>query len=129
MLEAALVLDRDFRTIYCHLPPGRTGVYLPDSRDLWSVLWEHREILGGVAHLHPWYGKPYPSEEDRTTFSAIDRAIGRQLMWPIATLNTVHLYSVDQATGLAGRVRSDLWLARMDAGLDLSLLRALGVPR
>ena len=85
MHEAALVLSLDGTILYRHAPPGATAVYLPDSRDLWEVLWEHRHHLGGVAHTHPWSGVPAPSQEDLTTFSACEAALGARLDWWIAT--------------------------------------------
>lgn len=86
MIEVALVFDREGRTLYWHLPPGRTGVSIPDSRSLWEVLWTHRRHLGGVAHSHPWAGRPDASRTDLTTWSACERALGSRLVWPIVTL-------------------------------------------
>lgn len=84
-MEAAVVLDRDWRPIYFHAPAGRTAGSLPDSHDLWLVLWANRHRLLGVAHSHPGGGVPSPSHTDVTTFSAIERALGVRLIWPIVT--------------------------------------------
>mgnify|MGYP001817973532 CR=1 FL=1 len=89
MIEAAFVFDIDGNVIAWHLPPGRSGGSIPDSRDLWSVMWENREILGGVAHTHPWRGTPWPSGIDVTTFSACERGLGRRLVWPIITFDRI----------------------------------------
>ena len=78
MMETALVFDREGRTIHWHEPPGRSGGSLPDSRDLWGVLWEHRGHLGGVAHTHPWDGPAGPSHTDLTTFRAVELGLGKQ---------------------------------------------------
>jgi len=92
MIEAAFVFDKDGKIIHWHLPAGRTGGSLPDSRDLWEVMWENREILGGVAHTHPWSGQPWPSGTDVTTFSACERALGRRLVWPIITFDRIECF-------------------------------------
>jgi hypothetical protein len=83
MMEAAVVLDKQYKPIHWHLPPGRSGGALPDSRDLWNIIWENRGELLGIAHTHPGNGLPWPSHEDVTTFDAIERALGRRLEWLI----------------------------------------------
>jgi plasmid maintenance system antidote protein VapI len=92
MIETAFVFDKDGSIIHWHLPPGRTGGSLPDSRGLWDIMWENREILGGVAHTHPWSGQPWPSMTDVTTFSACERALGRRLIWPIITFDRIECF-------------------------------------
>jgi len=93
MIEAAFVFDKDGNIIHWHLPPGRSAGYIPDSRDLWTVLWENRENLGGVAHTHPWHGRPGPSGTDVTTFSACEGALGALLIWPIVTFDQVQCFA------------------------------------
>ena len=85
MMEVALVFDRNGNTICFHDPKGSTGGSIPDSRDLWEVLWENRDRLGGVAHTHPWDGPAHPSLTDLTTFDAVERALGKQLLWPVVS--------------------------------------------
>ena len=85
MIEAGVVLDINGGPIYWHLPAGRTGGSIPDSQVLWEVLWDNKEILGGFAHSHPGGGRPYPSREDVTTFSAVERALGARLKWWITS--------------------------------------------
>jgi len=89
MIETALVFDLDGNVIHWHLPPGRSGGWIPDSRNLWDILWENRERLGGVAHTHPWNGSASPSGTDITTFAACEAALGRRLVWPIVTMSEV----------------------------------------
>lgn len=89
MIEVALVFDLDGEVIHWHLPPGRSGGAIPDSRGLWEILWENRERLGGVAHTHPWNGRPGPSQTDVTTFAACEAALGKRLLWPIVTFDQV----------------------------------------
>jgi hypothetical protein len=87
--EAALVFDRWGVPIHWHVPPDRSEVYLPDSRNLWEILWKNREDLGGVAHTHPWTGEPSPSHTDVTTFSGLELGLGKKLVWPIVTLTDI----------------------------------------
>lgn len=89
MIETAVVFDCDGKVIHWHEPQGRSGGSLPDSRKLWDVLWENREILGGVAHTHPWNGSANPSSTDLTTFAAIETGLGKTLVWPVVTFDEV----------------------------------------
>jgi hypothetical protein len=89
MMEAAVVIDRDGAPIHWHTPPGRTAGSLPDSRELWDVLWESRDRLAGVAHSHPGGGIPGPSHEDLTTFSAVELALGLRLDWWITSSDAI----------------------------------------
>lgn len=89
MMEAGVVVDRDGQPLHWHLPLGRSGGALPDSRDLWNVVWENRDQVAGIAHSHPGSGVPGPSYEDVTTFSAFERALGRRLEWWITSQDAV----------------------------------------
>lgn len=93
MNEVGLVFNRQGLAIYWHLPLGRTATSLPDSRELWEILWQHRAELGGFAHSHPWRGRPDPSMTDITTFEALELGLGRQLLWPIVTLDEVSYFA------------------------------------
>ncbi len=84
-IEAGVVVGPEGRPLYWHMPKGASVVSLPDSRDLWDAIWEHRKILRGFAHTHPGFGKPSPSETDLTTFVAVEAALGRRLIWWILT--------------------------------------------
>ena len=85
MLEAGVVVDGREHPLYWHVPPNRSMCLLPDSQDLWDVLWEHRMDLLGFAHSHPGRGVPGPSWEDLTTFAAIESGLGRRLHWWICS--------------------------------------------
>jgi hypothetical protein len=96
MIETALVFDKQGRILHWHEPPGRSGGSIPDSRNLWDVLWEHRPIakggtgrLGGVAHTHPWDGPSGPSQTDVTTFRACEQGLGDLFVWPVVTFTHV----------------------------------------
>ncbi len=85
MLEVAVVITEGDVAAHFHLPPGRSSGSIPDTRDLWEVLWSHREELTGVAHTHPGGGAPRPSWEDLTTFAGCEAGLGKRLVWWIAT--------------------------------------------
>jgi hypothetical protein len=80
-VEAGVLIDLDCEPLYWHLPQGRAAGSLPDSRELWEVIWGRREDVLGFAHSHPGYGEPSPSQEDLTTFAAIESALGKRLVW------------------------------------------------
>ena len=85
MKEALVVLGEGGTPLYWHLPEERSMTHLPDSRTLWGVLWNQRHLVVGVAHSHPGTGRPSPSWEDCTTFSAIEQGLGRRLSWWITS--------------------------------------------
>lgn len=84
-MEAGAVVAKDGSVLHWHLPSGRDGGSLPDSRELWDVIWDNRENLIGIAHSHPGKGVPGPSYTDVTTFAAIESALGRRLSWWITS--------------------------------------------
>lgn len=85
MIEAGVVVT-DMGPVFWHLPMGRTGGSLPDSRHLWDVLWDlRREPFLGFAHSHPGSGVPGPSDIDITTFAAVEMGLGRRLTWWITS--------------------------------------------
>lgn len=98
MIEAGALIAKDGSVIHWHLPLGRSGGYLPDSPDLWQIIWENRDRVLGFAHTHPWFGAAWPSSTDVTTFEAIEAALGRELDWWVVTLDTVVLVARDHAT-------------------------------
>lgn len=88
-METALVFDKWGEPIFWHIPADRSQGAIPDSRDLWQILWENRERLGGVAHTHPWTGPCWFSSTDVTTFAAIEAGLGQRLIWPVVTFSEV----------------------------------------
>lgn len=84
-IEAGVLVGTDGNAVYWHLPRGRTFGSIPDSRDLWDVIWEGRDRVLGFAHSHPGRGRPSPSHEDVTTFEAVESALGRRLTWWITS--------------------------------------------
>lgn len=85
MIEAGVVIDKQGNALHWHLPPGRNTGALPDSRDLWDVLWENRDTIAGFAHSHPGSGVTGPSSTDLTTFAAVEAGLGRRLVWWITS--------------------------------------------
>jgi len=87
MIEAGVVVDKNEKPLFWHLPEGRTAGSLPDSRTLWQVLWDafKDDTLLGFAHSHPGSGVPGPSYSDVTTFAAVEAAIGKRLDWWITS--------------------------------------------
>lgn len=119
-MESGLVIDVDGNVIHRHAPSGRTSASLPDSRQLWDVIWENRDRLLGIAHSHPGRGVPSPSGTDLTTFDAVERALGRRLSWWIASEDETILCSRVDADYAVAAVRSEpYWIEE---------LRALGRP-
>ena len=89
MIEAGVVIGPD-GPLYWHLPPGRTGGSIPDSRTLWQVFWEHRKAdTLEFAHSHPGSGVPGPSWTDLTTFAAVEAGLGCRLIWWITSSDRV----------------------------------------
>jgi hypothetical protein len=87
MTEVGVVICNSI-PIFWHLPPRRNIAFLPDSRDLWDVLWEHRYQLDGFGHSHPGSGFPSPSSTDLSTFAAIEAGLGKRLHWWITSKNS-----------------------------------------
>ncbi len=85
MIEVGVVIARTGLPLHWHLPPGRTGGSIPDTRDLWDVFWEHRDNILGFAHSHPGAGTPGPSQTDLSTFAAVEAALGQRLSWWITS--------------------------------------------
>lgn len=91
-LEVAMVFHKRGQPLHWHLPPDRSSGYIPDSRDMWDILWNSKDILGGVAHTHPWDGEAWPSQTDVTTFAAVEAGLGQRLVWPVVTFSQVKYF-------------------------------------
>ena len=82
--EVIVVFDENGKAIYWHDQDASSG-YVPDADDLFYVLWEHKDHLGGFAHTHPWDGPAAPSGIDLTTYAALEKGLGKHLLWPVVT--------------------------------------------
>jgi hypothetical protein len=91
--ETGVLVNLKGEPIHWHLPPGRNSAFLPDSRDLWGVIWENRNEVLGFAHSHPGQGTPYPSLEDLTTFAAVETGLGKRLLWWICTEDNLSTFT------------------------------------
>lgn len=94
-IEIACVFDKQGKALYWHDLSDCSRNYIPDSMELWNIVWNNRKVIGGVAHTHPWFGDAVPSQVDVTTFSAIERGIGKLLWWPIVTMDNVSCYHLN----------------------------------
>ena len=92
MMEVGALIAKDGSVIHWHLPPNRTSVALPDSRDLWGVIWENRDRVQGFAHSHPGGGVPGPSHTDITTFAAVEAGLGKRLEWWITSKDSLAVF-------------------------------------
>lgn len=81
MIETGVLVDKQGAPLHWHTPANRTSTALPDSRDLWEMIWKHRANLLGFAHTHPGRGVPGPSDTDLTTFAAVEEGLGLRLNW------------------------------------------------
>jgi len=57
---------------------------VPDSRERWEVIWQHRNEITEIAHSHPGEFLDF-SNEDLTTMEAIEAGTGKQFTWSIIT--------------------------------------------
>jgi len=89
MKEVAVLLNKYGVPLEWWSPQNAHIGAIPDSKNLWDLIWKHREQLGGIGHTHPFTGPSWPSQTDVTTFSAIERGLGKRLIWPIITLSEV----------------------------------------
>ena len=91
MMETGVVINTHHEPIFWHEPGGRSSGALPDSRALWDVLQQARRDgwLSGFAHTHPGDGQPHPSQEDMSSFTAIDNALGPMNWWIVNSKLTV----------------------------------------
>ena len=103
MIEAGVLLGPNNYVLHWHTPNSRSSGALPDSVDLWQIIWENRAIVTGFAHTHPGSGVPGPSYTDTTTFAAIEAALGKHLNWPILSSDSQVLCLFDNDTGTYGR--------------------------
>jgi len=109
MREAGAVIDKHLVPIHWHLPQDRQTSILPDSRTLWEVIWEHRDVVLGFAHTHPGSGPCGPSSMDTSTFAAIEAGLGRRLTWWIVNEDNITAWAMFPGEGYAP-IKLDGWL-------------------
>jgi hypothetical protein len=57
---------------------------VPDSRERWEVIWQHRGEITEIAHSHPGEFLDF-SHEDLTTMEAVEAGTGKHFAWSIIT--------------------------------------------
>ena len=57
---------------------------IPDARDRWEVIWNHRNEITEIAHSHPGEFLDF-SHEDLTTMEAVEAGTGQRYTWSIIT--------------------------------------------
>jgi hypothetical protein len=57
---------------------------VPDSRERWEIIWQHRNAITEIAHSHPGGFLDF-SHEDLTTMQAVEAGTGKQFTWSIIT--------------------------------------------
>jgi proteasome lid subunit RPN8/RPN11 len=130
MIETGVVINTNGEPIFWHEPGGRSGGSLPDSRQLWDVLAQANRDgwLSGFAHTHPGDGQPHPSQEDMSSFIAIDYAL-RPLNWWIVSSNITILVRKSTMDSVPGR--EIYGITRIDDPVwvpDLRRRSGIGVP-
>ena len=59
---------------------------IPDNRERWEIIWQHRNEITEIAHSHPGEFLDF-SQEDLTTMEAIEAGTGKTFIWSIITKN------------------------------------------
>src|SRR5437868_3514842 len=74
---------------------------LKDSRARWEAIWGFRDELEELSHSHP-LGPLDFSEEDRTTMTALEAALGKQLRFSIVAPNGMLIREGGEERTLSG---------------------------
>jgi hypothetical protein len=61
-----------------------SATHIPDERERWETIWEHRNELTEIAHSHPGGFLDF-SHEDLTTMEAVEAGTGKTFAWSIVT--------------------------------------------
>ena len=88
---------------------------VPDSRERWEIIWQHRNEITEIAHSHPGEFLNF-SHEDLTTMEAVEAGTGKQFTWSIITKGGFLSRKGGQDTG------------RNDSPWWLELMRTLSYP-
>src|SRR6266853_3282881 len=57
---------------------------IPDNRERWEIIWQHRNEITEIAHSHPGEFLDF-SHEDLTTMEAVEAGTGKLFLWSIVT--------------------------------------------
>ena len=80
--EVCFLIDRNGEILWSDA--SSSPLALPDSRERWEAIWQHRNELVELAHSHP-LGPEQFSAEDTSTMRALDDALGKQLLFSLVT--------------------------------------------
>ncbi len=61
-----------------------SGTSIPDERERWEIIWQHRDEITEIAHSHPGEFLDF-SHEDLTTMEAVEAGTGKTFVWSIVT--------------------------------------------
>ncbi len=61
-----------------------TAARIPDQRERWEIIWNHRNEITEIAHSHPGEFLDF-SHEDLTTMEAVEAGTGQTFVWSIIT--------------------------------------------
>ena len=57
---------------------------IPDERERWEIIWQHRDEITEIAHSHPGEFLEF-SHEDLTTMEAVEAGTAKTFTWSIVT--------------------------------------------
>src|ERR1051325_566639 len=80
MREVCFILIHD-RILRAYLG---SATRIPDSRDRWETIWNHRNEITEIAHSHPGEFLDF-SREDLTTMEAVEAGTGKRFVWSVIT--------------------------------------------
>lgn len=63
-----------------------SATQIPDNRERWEIIWQHRNEITEIAHSHPGEFLDF-SHEDLTTMEAVEAGTGKAFVWSIVTKN------------------------------------------
>jgi hypothetical protein len=81
MREVCFILVQD-RIVRAYLG---SATRIPDERERWEIIWQHREEITEIVHSHPGDFLDF-SHEDLTTMEAVEAGTGRVFTWSIVTM-------------------------------------------
>lgn len=92
MIEVAAAFDNRGKAVFWADPKDCSSGSIQDSHAMWEKIWQHRTLIAGIAHTHPWDGDASASDTDLTTFKAIELGLGRRLLWPVVSMTDEKWY-------------------------------------
>ncbi len=95
MREVCFLIGKGGAVLYADA--SNSPAALPDSRDRWEAIWQHRDEIEAIVHSHP-VGPSAFSAEDESTMAAIDSALGKPMRYcVVAPKVTIQRQGLDAA--------------------------------